>query len=196
MIIVFEISLEYTLMPPLMVGCAVATLVSRRFDPASVYTEPLRQRGLELRRESARVGSALHQSVGELMRDPVPPLTQTTTFPAIADRFLTSTNNFLPVVDDHHHLVGLAALQDLKEYLGAGPELSGVIAFDVMRAPPPTLTPDQSILDALPVILSSELKNIPVINNRAEGRLVGTVIRAEALDRLSEYLSPGKESET
>src|SRR5439155_12337357 len=44
MIMVFEISLNYTLMPPLMVACAVSTLVARRLDPQTIYTEPLRQK--------------------------------------------------------------------------------------------------------------------------------------------------------
>src|SRR2546427_513019 len=142
MIMVFEISRDYTLMPPLMVACAVSTLVARRLDPETIYTEPLRQKGLETERESAKPGVATQQTVGDLMRDPVPPLKQTATFHEIADRFLPSPNNFLPVVDDRGSLVGLVALQDLKEYLNAGQELSGVIAYDVMRAPPDCLTPN------------------------------------------------------
>src|SRR5256885_259393 len=136
MIMVFEISRDYTLMPPLMVACAVSTLVARRLDPEPTYAERLRQKGLETEGESALPGAATQQPVGDLMRDPVPPLKQTATFHEIADRFLTSANNFLPVVDDKHSLVGLVALHDLKEYLNAGQELNGVIAFDVMRPPP------------------------------------------------------------
>src|SRR5204863_4172662 len=104
MIMIFEISRDYTLMPPLMVACAVSTLVARRLDPETIYTEPLRQKGLETERESALPGAATQQTVGDLMRDPVPPLKQTATFHEIADRFLTSANNFLPVVDEKHSL--------------------------------------------------------------------------------------------
>src|SRR5947208_8745166 len=190
MIMVFEISLNYTLMPPLMVACAVSTLVARRLDPETIYTEPLRQKGLETERESALPGAATQQTVGDLMRDPVPPLKQTATFHEIADRFLTSPNNFLPLVADKHSLVGLVALHDLKEYLNAGQELNGVIAFDVMRPPPSCLTPNQKLLDALPVLLTSEQRNVPVINSRKERKLVGAIARAEALGVLSEAIAP------
>ena len=61
-------------------------------------------------------------------------------------------------------------MQDLKEYLGAGLELNAVIAGDVMRPPPPRLWPGQKLLDALPVLLASELRNIPVVNNFEEDR--------------------------
>lgn len=195
LIIVFEISLNYTLMPPLMVACAVSTLLSRRFQPESIYTEPLRQRGMEVEGESAQIGAATQQTVGDLMRDPIQPLKQTAKFREIADRFLTSANNFLPVVDDKQQLVGLVALQDLKEYLNAGPELESVIAYDVMRPPPPCLTPNQKLLDALPVLLSSEQRNIPVVSTPKERRLVGALVRAEALGLLSEAISPRSQSE-
>jgi len=190
MIMVFEISLNYTLMPPLMVACAVSTLVARRLHPDTIYTEPLRQKGLAADRESAQIGAATQQTVGDLMRDPVPPLNQTATFREIADRFLTNPNNFLPVVDEKGRLVGIVALQDLKEYLSAGQELASVIAYDVMRPPPVCLTPNQSLLDALPVLLSSEQRNVPVINTQQERRLVGAVARGEALGILSEAISP------
>ena len=94
--------------------------MSRWLQPESIYTEPLRRKGLLLDRESLRPGSATEQTVGDLMRAPVPPLRETASLPEIADRFLTSSNNFLPVVDAKYQLIGMVALQDLKEYLNAG----------------------------------------------------------------------------
>jgi hypothetical protein len=94
----------------------------------------------------------------------VTPLRETTTLPEIAERFLSSPNNYLPVVDGQYRLLGLVALQDLKEYLGAGSELSAVIAADIMRPRPPCLLPGQKLLDALPVLLASEQRNVPVVN--------------------------------
>jgi chloride channel protein, CIC family len=194
LIMMFEISLNYSVMPPLMLACALATLVARRLHPDSVYTEPLRRKGVDLDRESQRIGDASLQTVGDLMREPIPPLRENATFREIADRFLTSSNNFLPVVDREQQLLGMVALQDMKEYLNASFELNSVIAYDVMRPPPPCLTPNQRVLDALPVLLSSEQRNIPVVNNLAEFRLVGSVVRAEALGLLSEAIAAGTNS--
>ncbi|MCX7867968.1 MAG: chloride channel protein, partial [Limisphaera sp.] len=90
MILVFEISLNYSLMPPLMLGCVVAALVAGRLHPDSVYTETLRVRGLDTTTEVT-----LDCRVGDLMRDPVPPVRETATLQEMAQRFLTRTNNFL-----------------------------------------------------------------------------------------------------
>ena len=190
MILVFEISLNYTLVPPLMVACAVSTLVSRAFHSDSIYTEPLRQRGMDFESESPQLGASMQQTVGDLMHDPVTPLLETASFREIADRFLTSANNFVPVVDDQQRFVGVVALHDLKEYLSAGQELAGVIAFDVMRPPPPSLTPNQKLVDALPILLTSEQSRIPVVSTRNERRLVGAIHRGEVLSLISEAISP------
>jgi CIC family chloride channel protein len=188
-LMIFELSLNYSIMPPLMIACAVSTLVARRLHKESIYTEPLRRKGVELDRESPHIGAATQTTVADLMREPVPPLHENTTFREIADRFLSLANNFLPVVDGNRRLIGMVALHDLKEYLNAGQELSGVIAYDVMRPPPACLTPNQKLTDVLPILLASEVRNVPVVNNLSEFRLLGTVGRAEALGLLSEAIS-------
>jgi chloride channel protein, CIC family len=186
-VMVLEISQNYSLMPALMLGTAISTLVSRRLHANSVYTEPLQLRNLEM--ESYRVGSATEQTIGDMMREPVTPLLETTTLPQIAERFLGSPNNYLPVVDGQFRLIGLVALQDLKEYLGSASELSAVIAGDIMRPRPPSLLPGQKLLDALPTLLASEQRNVPVVNSLQENRLIGAMPRAEALASLSEMIA-------
>jgi len=47
MLIVFEMTANYQIMLPLMAACSVATLVTRTFGRASVFTEALEERGIE-----------------------------------------------------------------------------------------------------------------------------------------------------
>ena len=195
MILVFEISLDYSLMPPLMLACVVSILVARRLHPESIYTEPLRRKGLIVPQEATASEAAAERTVGDMMRAPVAPVRETATLREIADRFLTSANNFLPVVDAKNQLVGLVALQDLKEYLGADEEFRGVIAYDLMRPPPPCVTPNQRLLDVLPVVLASEQRNIPVVSTLKENRLVGALPRAEVLGVFSEAIAASSKAE-
>ena len=195
MIMVFEISLDYSLMPPLMLACVVSIMVARRFHPESIYTEPLRLKGLMVSQETIEPGTATERTVGDLMRAPVPPVRETTTLGEIAERFLTSANNFLPVVDAKNQLLGMVALQDLKEYLGSGDQVLGVIAYDIMRPPPSCVTPNQRLLDILPVVLASEQRNIPVVSTLKENRLVGALGRAEVLNIFSEVIAASSKAE-
>jgi len=189
MIMVFEISLDYTVMPSLMLACVVSVLVARKLHPESIYTEPLRRKGLTVLQDASASEAATERTVGDLMRAPVPPIRETATLREIADRFLTSSNNFLPVVNGRNQLVGLVALQDLKEHLGTQEQMLGIIAYDVMRPPPPCVTPNQRLLDILPVALASEQRNIPVVNTLKENRLVGALARAEVLGIFSELIA-------
>ena len=191
MIMVFEISLDYSLMPPLMLACVVSILFARQLHPESIYTEPLRRRGLAFSHESTRPGAATERTVGDLMQAPVTPVRENAPLREMADWFLTSPHNFLPVVDAQQTLLGVVALHDLKEYLNAGQELSAIIAYDVMRPPPRSVTPNQRLLEVLPVVLESEQRNIPVVNSFTENRLVGSLVRAEVLAMFSEAIAAG-----
>lgn len=189
MIMVFELSLNYSLMPAIMLACAVATLVGRRLHPASIYTEPLRAKGIEESTSDAKAGADMQRTVGDFMRKPVPPVLVTAPFREIAERFLANSHNFLPVVDNQNRLAGMIALHDMKEYLNAQQEFNSVIAFDIMRPPPPVLTPGHRLLDVLPILLGTDLRNLPVVSSQTEPRLVGSLVRAEALGMFSEAIA-------
>jgi len=167
----------------------VATLAAKSLHGESVYTDHLRLKGLSLRRETEQAGAATDKTVGDLMRAPVTPLRENVPLRAIANRFIASANNFFPVVNASQQLIGIVALQDLKEFLNDENELGAVIACDVMRPAPACLTPDQRLVDALPVLLQCEQRNVPVVNTLAEKRLVGSLSRAEALAIFSEAIA-------
>src|SRR6185503_20194476 len=111
------------------------------------------------------------KTVGEIMREPVPSIRHTAPFREVADRFLTTTFNFLPVIDENERFIGVIALHDLKQHLGAEHDFDNVIAYDLMRPPPDCLTPNQRLLEVLPVLLKSEVRNIPVVNHPNDRRL-------------------------
>jgi chloride channel protein, CIC family len=198
MIMILEISLDYSLMPPLMLACVISVLVARQIHAESIYTEPLRLKGLSISREIVHVGTATASCVGDVMIDPVRPVRDTTPLAELADRFLTMPNNFIPVVDHEQRLIGLVALHDLKEYLREDPQIDGVIAYDVMQPTLVCVTPDQRLLDVLPVVLASEQRKIPVVNTLTERRLIGALVRTEVLQLFSEAIAastkPGGES--
>lgn len=196
MIMVFEISLDYSLMPPLMLACVISSIVAGKLHPESIYTEPLRRKGVPVSPEATASEAATERTVSDVMRAPVAPVRENSTLGEVANRFLTSANNFLPVVDAKGQMVGIIALHDLKEFLGSGEQLLGVIAYDVMRPPPPCVTPNQRLLEVLPVVLASEQRNIPVVNTLKENRLVGALARAEVLGIFSEAIAARPKADT
>ena len=53
------------------------------------------------------------------------------------------------------------------------------------------MRPGQKLLDALPVLLASEMRNVPVVSTFQDKRLIGSVPRAEALAAMSEAIAAG-----
>ena len=196
MILIFEISLKYELMPPLMIGCVVATLVSQKLHKASVYSAPLHRRGLVVDQESRRMGSATDRCIGDVMVGPTSPIKETAALPEISEIFLRSPRNYLPVLSVDKRLVGVISLQDLKAHLNAGDELRAVIALDLMSPPETFLTPNRRLMEALPEIMGSEMEMIPVVNSNREMRLVGSVSRSETLGLMSEAIARSGEENT
>ena len=64
-----------------------------------------------------------------------------------------------------------------------------------MRPPPACVTPNQRLLEILPVVLASEIRNIPVVNTLRENRLVGALSRAEVLNIFSEVIAASGKGE-
>ena len=196
MILIFEISLKYELMPPLMIGCVVATLVSQKLHKASVYSAPLHRRGLLVDQESRRMGSATDRCIGDVMVGPTSPIKETSSLPEISEILLHSPRNYLRVLSIDKRLVGVISLQDLKAHLNAGDELRAVIALDLMRPPETFMTPNRRLMEALPEIMGSEMEMIPVVNSNREMRLVGSVSRSETLGLMSEVIARSGEENT
>ena len=193
MILIFEISLKYELMPPLMIGCVVATLVSQKLYKASVYSAPLHRRGLVVDQESRQMGSATDRCIGDVMVEPTSPIKETAALPEISNIFLNSPRNYLPVLSTDKRLVGVISLQDVKAHLNAGDELRAVIALDLMRPVGTALTPNLQLMDALPEIMESEMEMIPVVNSNREMHLVGSVSRSKTLGLMSEAIANSSE---
>jgi len=47
----------------------------------------------------------------------------------------------------------------------------------------------QSLVDVINVLLEAPMRNIPVVNNEVEKKLVGSVLKSEALGILSEAIT-------
>jgi len=189
MIMIFEISQNYSMMPPLMLSCVLASTVARYLHPGSVYTAAVAERGVESIDDDTTLGASHQNRIGDIMRPPVPPIRVNTALPDIAAQFLKHTFNYLPVINEKEHLVGLVALHDVKDHLHRGESLRSVIASELMIPVPQVLTPNQPVIDALPSLLKSDQRNIPVVNDLRERKMVGAVSKSEALGLLSETIA-------
>ncbi len=98
-LIMFELTGEYTIILPLMLAIVLATGVSRALSRDSIYTLKLRRRGIEIDARAADP-RLTDRTVGDIMEPPPPALADTVPLEAAARRLLSSGRGSLPVVTD------------------------------------------------------------------------------------------------
>jgi CIC family chloride channel protein len=176
-LIVFEITGDYELVLPLMLATSIATLLAERLHPESVYTMPLKRRGIHLlRREDIDLLDTV--TVGEVMTWPetVPDSTMST---AAVDRILTDERHHgLPVVDDGE-LVGIVTVSDIARSGGPAEDL---LVADVMTPDPITVIPTMPVSVALARMAALGFGRLPVVATEDPRRLVG-MFRRESVVR-------------
>lgn len=173
-IILFEMTLDYQIILPLMLACVVSHYVSLGFGEQSIYAEALRRKGAgAFERQLASL------SVGDLMKKGPVTVSENAQFPEIARCFVSHRFNYLYVVDEVQHFKGVVSLHDIKAYLN-DPELAGiVIARDIMRESFPTIAPYESLSDALGKFSNHDGERLPVTDT--DEQLLGTVSKSDVL---------------
>jgi len=178
-IILFELTLDYQIILPLMLACVVAHYVSLGFEDKSIYAESLKRKGA-----GAFEQQLASLSVADLMKKNPVTVLENSRFSEIAHCFITHRFNYLYVVDAAQHFKGVISLHDIKSYL-SDPELAEiVIARDIMQETFQTVTPYESLAEALNKFSRHDGERLPVTDT--DSQLFGTVSKSDVLLALAE----------
>lgn len=176
-ILLFEVTLDYQIILPLMVACVSAYYSCLAFGGKSIYATARPSTGDEdtpLQRLPAL-------SVSELMKPSPPSVSALDGFDVIARRFISSRIGHLCVLDDNQALVGMISLHDVKSFLNQ-PDLARiVIARDLAREDYPRIKANASLAEALESFTGLEIERLPVIDPAPPHRLLGTLSRGDLL---------------
>jgi len=174
-LIVFELTLDYRVIVPLMLGSVAAYYTSSAIDPRSIYSHSLaRKTGKEVGRQIASL------LVSDLMKAEAIVVRPSSHFSEIARAFIANNIKYLYVIGDEGTFRGVVRLQDTKPYLSA-PHLADVlIAHDLMQDTVPHLFPDSTLNEALATFARHDGERLPVVD-RDTRQLLGRVAKADVL---------------
>lgn len=179
-IMLFEMTLSYDIILPLMLSSVVAYYTAKGLEGRSLYGEALRKKQAEAPGDSAfGIGR-----VGELMKRKPPTLERGAHFAEIARMFLAMRVNNLYVTDAEGVFLGAVSLHDIKPYLGEIELAELVIASDILREEFPRVLPEATLSEALGKFLNFEAERLPVVD--AEGKLLGSLSKGDLLLALVE----------
>lgn len=179
MIIIFEMTGDYKIIPPLMAACVISCVLATRLKRTSIYTEKLRRRGIELF-EPLEADVMRRQPVSSaITREPVL-VTQETPFRDLVDLVVHSPQNEFFVVRDGREYVGTISVRQLRRVILDRDWLDQlIIAGDMADTTYPSLGPEDKLDLAMKLFAQEHIEELPVL---AEGKLVGSVRKADVLD--------------
>jgi CIC family chloride channel protein len=180
----FELTLDYTLAPLLMVNCVIAYYCSSIFEKEFIYGESLERKGASFFKQQLA-----ETKIADLIRrDPVTLLSDAT-FAEIAKTFVQHRLQHIYIVGKEKQLLGAVSLHDIKEFLDE-PELAQmVIAADLMNERFPRISPVQGMGEALERFSEVHSERLPVVENFSTLRLIGSISKTDIMLHLA-----GKES--
>lgn len=179
-IMLFEMTLSYDIILPLMLCNVVAYYTAKGLQGESLYSESLRRKAAETPAPMLPAGT-----VRGLMKTKPPIVASTAHFEEIARMFLSVRVNNIYVTTPERRFVGAVSLHDIKPYLGDADLARLVIASDIMREDFPRIGPDQSLSDALGAFMGQSIERLPVIEP-ADGKLIGSLSKSDLLLALVE----------
>ncbi|GGM34066.1 transport integral membrane protein [Longimycelium tulufanense] len=160
-IVLFELTGQYTIILPLMAAIVVATLVSRKLSRDTIYTLKLRRRGVDLDR-LATTNPLAGRTVDSVL-EPLPePLSSDTDLVSAGHQLALSGHGILPVVGGDGRYHGCVSARAVAEALG-GVRAGDLVVADLAELPP-LITCDAPLTDAVAALVNARGTGLPVLD--------------------------------
>jgi CIC family chloride channel protein len=174
-VIMFELTGEYTIILPLMLAIVLAAGVSHLVSADTVYTRKLLRRGIDI--DEPADAALRRRSVSSVMTPPPESLRADASVVAAANRFASTRDTALPVTDSEGRYLGTLAAHDVMDALAAGEE-SDLTALTREVEP---LPPDATIGQLLK-LLDQGADGVPIAGS--SGIVIGWVRHQDVLAAL------------
>lgn len=176
-VMVFEMTLDYGIVVPLLLGSAVASLVATRLSANSIYTEALQRKA----GGDAAPGALDVLRVADLVRRDQVTAAPELPLARLLDAFVAARRNHVYLVDQQGRFVGAVNLHDVNEALRTGGGEAALTARDVMRQHFELTTPEEALPRVLDRFAAQECERLPVVSDLETRRLIGTISKRDIL---------------
>ncbi|MCA3855426.1 ClcB-like voltage-gated chloride channel protein, partial [Burkholderia sp.] len=176
-LMIFEMTLSYQVVLPLLVSCVFAYFVARATGTTSMYE--ITQHHYQDAQERLRLRTTQMRALIQPAQTVVP-LTA-----SVADMtrvFLEYPVKYLYVTDEAGRFRGAVALKDITSDLLDKRDTTDKTAAHYAHTPFPLLTPDMPLATALERFMAFQGERLPVIESEAEPTLAGVVYKTSLLD--------------
>jgi len=177
---IFELTLQYQIILPLMLACISSTLVVRLLFGYSAYEMKLARDGVNIVR-GHDVGILRNLFVREFMHRDYTWIREDAPLQELYRRLMESPFPHFVVLDANEELAGVVSLRDLRPVLGRFDELEDSLAVrDVMTRNPVTLGERDTMERAMHVFEQHQFSFVPVLEDSGSQKVSG-ILSKDAL---------------
>jgi CIC family chloride channel protein len=191
-VIVFEMTTDFNLVLPLMVGSVTSYLVADKLMPGSLYTKLLDLSGINIENTLPVEGALTKLTARDVMQRRVETLDADISVEEAVQAFSRSHHRGFPVVEQGK-LVGIVTQTDLLKIRESTAHTlrdrnlaKDTPLREIMTPQPVTVTPIHSLSNVLYLLDRHQISRLPVVEGR---RIIGIITRADIIraeaDRLN-----------
>ena len=182
-ILVFEMTSDFNLVLPLMIGVVTANLVAERLQTGSLYDLLLAANGIHLD-DSSSPGLWTELTATQVMQRQVETVPSSMSGADALTLFSQSSHHTFPVMANGK-LVGILSDRDILNKLQRGERELATVA-DLMTPTPITAIPDDTLAHILHLLDRYSLSSLPIVDRR---KLVGIITRSDIIRVEAAYLN-------
>ncbi|MGE0825736.1 MAG: chloride channel protein [Candidatus Binatia bacterium] len=174
-IIIFELTGDYHIIPPLMAACVVSTLIAMLLRRDSIYTLKLRQRGIDpFKEEDLNVLKNLYvRDIIDREPDVIP---ASASFTQILGLVVQSRHSEFFVVNDQGELLGAVSLSEFRKLIFEQEALQLVVVAGDLVAPLRGTVRENDNLDlAMRLFSHTGVEELAVVEPQNPRKLIGVV---------------------
>ncbi len=185
MFLVAELTGGFQLFLPLMLASAVSFAMSYYFEPYSIYTKQLAQRG-ELLTHNKDENTLQFLDVKDLIERDCIAVGYTSKLRELIEAVTSSKRNIFPVVDSYGTLRGIITLDDIRSVMFEPEQWDKVNIVEFMSDPPERIVDSEPAKSIIEKFESSGAWNLPVVTS--QGAYVGFISKSRMLTAYREQL--------
>jgi CIC family chloride channel protein len=188
-LIIFELTRDYRVVPVFMIACAVSVKLSEVLEPESFFTRALVRAG-ERFRNGMDLALLDRLKVSEVMDTGFVSLPVNASIQDVAEAVRRSENRTFPVTDEHDHLCGLVMLSRLvaaatRAGYSAARRPEDHHVRELLEPDLVSLSPDDTVAEAWQVMGNYDYDCLPVCRSEEGGlRLVGICEKEAIVERM------------
>ncbi len=175
--LIAEITNGYSLLLPLMIAATIAHVTMAFFEPQSIYTKPLADKGELLTHERDKTVLTL-MHLDKVIETDFTAVRGDAKLGELVQIIAKSTRNIFPVVNTRDELIGVVFLNDIRSIMFDNDKYDSTLVRELMVIPPAFISIDEGMESVMDKFEECGAWNLPVVDHR---KYVGFVSKSKIL---------------